>query len=106
MTCFANNEGVERLLRDILIEVQKISREPSPFTPPAPLTPPATKSLLPSEFLAIMGNGTQWKYCKAHEGWDAFRRNKDRDFVFDDNVDDTSARITFDEAREVWLRYK
>ena len=109
MTCFANNEGVERLLRDILIEVQKISRESAPPTPPTPLPPSAAKHSvagLPSKFLAIMGNGTQWKYFKTHKGWDAFRCNKDGDFVFDDNVDDTSARITFDEAREVWLRYK
>lgn len=116
MTCDINNDvlleirdELQTLRRELAFERYHRNRPLPPPTPPAPLLPPAAKRSvagLPSQFLAIMGSGTQWRYFKTHKGWDVFRCNKDGYFVFDDNVDDTSAQITFDEAREVWLRHK
>jgi hypothetical protein len=113
MTCYANNEGVEGLLRDVRNELRQINSKLTPPNPPPPppLPPPATKDFaagMPDEFLVIWKYGGQWKFQKGNQGgWNTFRRALNGDFNFHDNIEDKSAREVFDNQKtEVWVPYK
>lgn len=109
MTCFANNEGVERLLRDIFHELRQINSKLTPPPPPSPLPLPATKDFvagIPDEFLVITEYGDLAKYTKVEDkGWDVCTQNRNKDFVFDSRVGDEQARQAWDEAEAVWVKY-
>lgn len=106
MTCFADNQGVERLLTDILMEVRKISREPSPPAP-LPLPPPATKDFvagMPEKFLALREWGVYKQYIKAgDDNWIVSVVDKHNRHIVEDHIGDQSAREEFNSAREVWV---
>ena len=109
MTCYANNEGVERLLRDALNELRQINSKLTPLSPPSPLPPPATKDFvaaIPNEFWVERYDGQQYKYTKnSLGGWDALR-SLGAGFVFHDSVGHESARKALDTAYRVWVPYK
>ena len=110
MTCCANNEAVEGLLRDVLNELRQINSNLTP-PPPPPLPQPATKDFVagvPDEFLVETYDGKQYKYTKntAHGGWDRKRRYGVGGYDFDDNVGRESAREELEAAHRVWIPYK
>jgi hypothetical protein len=136
MTCYANNEAVEGLLRDVLNELRQINSKltpppppppdpppPNPLPPP-PLPPPATQDFVAGipgvEFLVETYGGKLYKYTKntTYGGWDVLQHNL-TGFAFHDNVDGESARDALDDNVEgkstrdalntthrVWIRYK
>lgn len=108
MTCYANNKGVEELLRGVVRELQEMNSKLTPLPPP-PLPPPATKDFVagvPDEFLVERYDGQQYKYTKNPSGgWDVLRR-LGAGFVFHDNVGHESARKALESTHRVWVRYK
>lgn len=108
MTCYANNKGVEELLRGVVRELQEMNSKLTPLPPP-PLPPPATKDFVagvPNEFWAERYDGQQYKYTKnSLGGWDVLRISG-AGLVFHDNVGHESAQKALDTAHRVWVPYK
>lgn len=104
MTCYANNQGVERLLTDILMEVRKVSRELLPPTPPAPLPPPATKDFasgMPEKFLAISG-GRIMQYIRViPDSWEVLDVLRGQYCPREES--DHKVKTIFDASEQVWV---
>ena len=105
MTCFANYEGVERLLRDILHEVYQMNHKLSP-PPPAPLPPPAAKddaTELPEKFLTVINGQTRVCTRVKSDSWEVLNLSQG---VYLPRMSDQMVKALFDEAVLVWIPHK